>query len=80
MHASQESVPNVSSISLTYVVSVLSGCCLCFTHMLQVFYLEVAYACNGFQVFSCVLRLFQTYVASVSVVLDVCCKYFIWML
>jgi hypothetical protein len=29
----------------------LSGCCIYFTHMLQVFYLDVTYACNGFQVF-----------------------------
>jgi hypothetical protein len=26
----------------------LSGCCICFTHMLQVFYMDVAYVCNGF--------------------------------
>jgi hypothetical protein len=26
-----------------YVASVLSGCCICFTHMLHVFYLDVAY-------------------------------------
>ena len=25
----------------------LSGYCICFTHMLQVFYLNVAYFCNG---------------------------------
>ena len=24
----------------------LTGCCICFTHMLQVFYLDVAYVCN----------------------------------
>ena len=28
----------------------LSACCICFTHMLQVFYLTVAYVCNGFKV------------------------------
>jgi hypothetical protein len=27
----------------TYVASVLSGCCICFTYMLQMFYLDVAY-------------------------------------
>jgi hypothetical protein len=28
----------------------LSEHCICFTHMLYVFYLDVAYGCNGFQV------------------------------
>jgi hypothetical protein len=36
----------------------LSGCCICFTHMLQVFHMDVAYACNGFQVFLTVLQVF----------------------
>ena len=26
----------------------LSRCCICFTYMLQVFYQDVAYVCNGF--------------------------------
>jgi hypothetical protein len=42
---------------------------MCFTHMLQTFYLDVAYDCNDLQVFSGVLQvfqLFQTYVTSVS--------------
>jgi hypothetical protein len=26
-----------------YVASVLSGCCICFTHILEVFYLDVVY-------------------------------------
>jgi hypothetical protein len=30
----------------------------------------------AFKCFSCVLQVFQSYVASVSAVLDVCCKYF----
>ena len=38
----------------------LSGCCICFTHMLQVFYLDV---CNSFQLF---LQVFQMHVSSVS--------------
>jgi hypothetical protein len=37
----------------THVASVLSGCCTCFTHMLQVFHLLM-------------LHMFHTYVASVS--------------
>jgi hypothetical protein len=49
----------------TYVASASSGCCIymhvasiyfkyfrCFIRILQVFYLDVAYVCNGFQVFS----------------------------
>jgi hypothetical protein len=35
--------------------------------MMQVFYLNVAYVCNGFQVFfMCVLQVFQKHVLSVS--------------
>jgi hypothetical protein len=55
--------------------------------MLQMFHLDVAkidldVVCvyNGFQVFSGVLLVFQTYVASVSAISDVYCKCFIWML
>jgi hypothetical protein len=29
----------------------VSRCCICFAHTLQVFYLDVAYVCNGFQMF-----------------------------
>jgi hypothetical protein len=32
----------------------LSRCYICFTDMLQVFYLDVAYVWNGFKCFSCV--------------------------
>jgi hypothetical protein len=48
---------------------VLSGCCICFTHRLHVFYLNVTYGCNGFQVFSGVFfkcfNCLQMYVATV---------------
>ena len=37
----------------------LFGCCLCFTHMLHVFYLNVAYVLQWFQVF---FQVFQTHV------------------
>ena len=38
----------------------LSGCCICFTHTLHAFYLDVAYGCNGFQVcFRCVFQVFH---------------------
>jgi hypothetical protein len=47
----------------------LSGCYICFTYMLQMFYLDVAYVCNGFQVF------FMCF-ASVS---DACFKCFIYL-
>jgi hypothetical protein len=40
----------------------LSGCYICFTHMLQVFYLDVAYICNGLQLF---LQVFQMHVSCV---------------
>ena len=54
----------------------LSGCSICVTHMLQVFYLDVAYVCNGFRAFSgffasvsevckCFICL-QTYIATVA--------------
>jgi hypothetical protein len=72
-------VPNVSSVFQIFVASVLSGCCVCFTRMLQVFYIDVAYVCNGFQEFLTVLQVFQTHVASVSAVSYICCKcVFIW--
>jgi hypothetical protein len=44
-------IPNVSSVFQMYVASVLSECCICFTRMLHVFYLDIEYVCNGFQVF-----------------------------
>jgi hypothetical protein len=34
--------------------------------MFQMFYIDVAYVCNGFQVFLDVLQVFQTHVLSVS--------------
>jgi hypothetical protein len=60
----------------------LSICCICFTHMLRVFYLDVAYVCNSFQVFLGVFAsvsdtcfncftCIQTYVAGVA---SVCLK------
>jgi hypothetical protein len=49
----------------------LSGCCICFTHMLQVYYLDVAYVCNVFQVF---FQVFQMHVSSVSSDFFVRCK------
>ena len=46
----------------------LSGCCICFTHMLKIFYVDVVYVCNGFKCF------FSGVFASVS---DACFKCFI---
>ena len=38
----------------------LSGCCICFTYMLQVFYLDVAYVFNDFSsVFRCFCKCFR---------------------
>jgi hypothetical protein len=60
---------------------VVSVCFKCFIRMLQVFYLyvvkvhlDIACVCDGFQVFSGVLQLFQTYVGSISIVSDICYK------
>jgi hypothetical protein len=44
----------------------LSGCCICFTYMLQVFYLDVAYVCNSFMCFQVFLQVFQMHILSVS--------------
>jgi hypothetical protein len=48
----------------------LSGCCICFTHTVQVFYLDVVYVFNGFQL---LLQVFQMHVLSVSFFIFVCC-------
>jgi hypothetical protein len=57
---------------------VLSTCCICFTNMLQVFYLDVAYVsyacCKCFYLdVTYVSHILQQYVSSVSYVSDVCC-------
>jgi hypothetical protein len=58
----------------------LSGYYIYFTHVLHVFYLDVAYILQWlFKRFHVFLQVFQTYVASVSTVLNVYCKCFIWM-
>ena len=54
--------------------SVSFGCCICFTHMLQVFHLDIAYVLQWLH--TCFLG-FHTYVASVSIDSNVCCKCFI---
>jgi hypothetical protein len=51
---------------------VASVCFKCFIRMLQVFYLDVAYV---LQWLHSVFLMFQTYVASVLTVSDVCCMY-----
>jgi len=51
---------------------VASVCFKCFIRLLQVFYLDVAYVCNGFLVFSGVF-------ASVSLSSFVCYNNYIWM-
>ena len=65
----------------TYIANVCSQCFICvfgrivasviwmlhmFTHMLQLFYLDIAYVFNCFQVFLGVFKVFQKYVSSVS--------------
>jgi hypothetical protein len=49
-----------------FIASVSSRCCICFTRMLQLFYLDVAYVCNGFQEFSCFLQVFQLFRTNVT--------------
>jgi hypothetical protein len=45
----------------------LPECCICFTHMLQVFYLNVPYVLQWFSnVFKCFCKYFQMHVSSVS--------------
>jgi hypothetical protein len=45
----------------------LSRCCICFTHMLQVFYLDVAYVFQWlFKCFHVFLQVFQTQASNVS--------------
>jgi hypothetical protein len=59
----QEYVSTVSSIFQMYVASVCYlNVAYVFTHMLQIFYLDVVYICNVFQMF---LQVFQTHVSSV---------------
>jgi hypothetical protein len=62
----------------TYIVSVSSWCCICFTHMLQVFHLDVAYVlqwlhtCFPGVCFKCSGRMLQVFyldVAKVDLVL-----------
>jgi hypothetical protein len=63
----------------------LSGCCICVTHMLQVFYLDVVYVCNGckcfrhmFQVsyvFFCMLQVLHPNVSKVDRVLHMGCAW-----
>ena len=63
----------------THVASIFSGCCICFTHMLQVFYLDVAYVFHT-HVASVLSKyciyftdMLQQYDSNVSSVSDVCC-------
>jgi hypothetical protein len=54
----------------------LSGYCIYFTHMLQVFYMDVAYAYNGFQAFSgvfckCSKSMFKVFYLSSDVCVSV---------
>ena len=72
----------------TYVLSVCFKYFSCFKLMLPIFYLDVAcvyldvvcllsrfcICCNGYS------RMLQVYVSNIPFVLDVCWKYFIWML
>ena len=62
----QAFVQNISSVSYVCYSSVLFGCCICFTHMLQVFYLDVAYVSHTFCKCSIsTLHMFHTYIIKV---------------
>jgi hypothetical protein len=63
----QRSVTNVSSVFLGRMLQVcLPEFCICFTHMLQVFYLDVPYICNDFSsFFRSFFQVFQKHVSSV---------------
>jgi hypothetical protein len=53
----------------------LSICCICFTHMLQVFYLNVAFVALAIHVCcKCMFQIFKTYVASVLSGCCICCS------
>jgi hypothetical protein len=55
----QRSVTNVSSMFSGRILQVcLSRCCMCFTHMLHMFYLDVAYGFNGFKSFQVLFQVF----------------------
>jgi hypothetical protein len=55
----------------------LSGCCICFKHMLHMFYLDVVYGCNGFQALSGVF--FKCFISMFQLPSDVYCNCCIWM-
>jgi hypothetical protein len=64
----------------TYVAKCLFGSFICFTHMLKMFYLDVAYVLQWFQVFlSCFCKCFRCTFQIFHLSLDICCKCCIWM-
>jgi hypothetical protein len=67
-----------------YVASVSSGrciCCSCYTPMLEPCFPNVSTVSSGCCICcSGYTRILQVYVPNVSPILDVFCKYFIWML
>ena len=72
----QRSMTNVSSVFLESILRVcLSRFCICFRHMLQVFYLDVVYICNDFSsVFRSFFQVFQKNASNVlSIFFFLCC-------
>jgi hypothetical protein len=58
----------------------LSECCICFTHMLQVFYLNVVYVAVIFKrFFKCFYKFFRSMFQVFHMSSDVYCEYYIWM-
>jgi hypothetical protein len=62
-------VLNVSGVFQKHVANVCFRCFSCFRHMLEVFYLNVAYVAVA-------THMLQAYVLNVLSVLDVCCSKF----
>jgi len=70
----------ISSVFRDACCNCVYGCCIGFTHMLHVFYSDVAYGCNGFQVcFRCVFKCFISMFQVFQLPSDVCCNRCIWM-
>jgi hypothetical protein len=75
-------LPMLSSVfSKRMLQMCLSGCCICFTHTLHMFYLDVTYVCTGFQVSrlpsdvccNCCIWMFQKQIGFTSLLLAFCC-------
>jgi uncharacterized membrane protein len=74
-HMLQASTPMFHLFFRCMLQACLSRCCIYLTHILQLFCLDVAHVCNGFQVFfrgfhKCFRHMFQVF----HLPSDICCK------